>query len=400
VQDAGAPPSNANLYVESDADTVEVNSIAALQAAIAAAPPGRNILMAPGTYSGAMTLDGAGTQANPVVIRPRDGIDTVTISSSTWNWSATAAHLILVGFRFNGGRLNFRGTNRIDFCIFRQITRGIWTIGACPNARVSRCDFGAYAPSATDARECIYVDPTFIFSDMNMLVDYCYFHDNQPSIGRNAQEIIRSFGRGDKLTLTGSVLILDHCLFRNISNPGEGECLSNKWGGCITRFCTFENVNQYNSLNRLGDNSEYRSNWIENMGGAASLNIFGENHLVIGNRFVTDRIRVGAGNRTTQNLVDAGPGAVPTGLWARSRNCRIIGNIMDVGTIDVGDFWSNQTRTEVALNNNFHDNTGTINLDPTWQSGTTFDEDNEPYTPAVKLTPSDVGLSVIDDPLA
>jgi hypothetical protein len=101
------------------------------------------------------------------------------------------------------------------------------------------------------------------------------------------------------------------------------------------------------------------------MGGAASLNIFGENHLVIGNRFVTDRIRVGAGNRTTQNLVDAGPGAVPTGLWARSRNCRIIGNIMDVGTIDVGDFWSNQTRTEVALNNNFHDNTGTINLDPT-----------------------------------
>jgi hypothetical protein len=35
-------------------------------------------------------------------------------------------------------------------------------------------------------------------------------------------------------------------------------------------------------------------------------------------------------------------------------------------------------------------------LDPTWQTGTTFNEDNEPYVPATKLTPADVGLNAPD----
>ena len=97
VLDAGTPvASNANCYVESGADTVVVSTMADLQSAVNAAPPGRNILIAPGAYTGGtLTFNRNGTAANPIVIRPQNGIGTVTINGAQWTFANTSSRLVL-----------------------------------------------------------------------------------------------------------------------------------------------------------------------------------------------------------------------------------------------------------------------------------------------------------------
>jgi hypothetical protein len=228
-----------------------------------------------------------------------------------------------------------------------------------------------------------------------ILIDYCYIHDITPWHGENGQELIRSWGDPSIIALgpAGLVVVVDHCLFKNISVPGEGEVISFKSGGWTVRFSTFEDVRMYLQF-RQADNGEVRSCWFENMGGSAAFNGWGRNHLIIGNRFVgkLNMRAAPAGNAMAEEQIAGAPGR-----YSRADGNRIIGNVMDAGAIEVGTYWPNSDpRNRPAINNNLWNNTGAVVLDPTWQTGTTFNEDNEPYVPATKLTPADVGLNAPD----
>ena len=56
-------------------------------------------------------------------------------------------------------------------------------------------------------------------------------------------EVARTYAHQPALELArGETVTLDHCLFENIDIPKEGEIITVKMGGWVTRFCTFNNV--------------------------------------------------------------------------------------------------------------------------------------------------------------
>jgi hypothetical protein len=124
------------------------------------------------------------------------------------------------------------------------------------------------------------------------------------------------------------------------------------------------------------------------------LNVFGPDHLVIGNRFVDGlSMRVAAGNGAWADMVS---GAAPIETYAPATNCRIIGNTFEAGRMSVGGYWSTQNQTLPADGNVIEATSppSAVNLIPAWETNTTVNSTTtEPYVAAVKLTPSDVGLN-------
>lgn len=398
VQDAGGQQSPlSNCFIVGGQDTVEVSSMAALESAVNAASPGRQILIAPGTYSGGnLDFTGNGTEANPIVIRPRDGLGTVTINTARWALTSSSSRLVFTQLFHNGALIEIFGLHqRISRCQFRQIDVSAIPVRAAVGTRIDHCDFSDYI--GTNNKKCIQFEPDGFGDGTNAptLIDYNYFHDITPSVGGNGNEIIgwnAAGGSNMDLGPAGAIGVVDHCLFKNIDIPDEGEFISLKAGGWRVSFCTFEIMGHYLQP-RTGNNCEFRSNWFEAMP-SHCLNIWGDDHLVIGNRFVGNlNMRIGSGNATSDELI---AGTVSVNSYACSRNGRFIGNVMGTGAILVGGYWSGDDNDEPAQDNNLYENTGTVPLVPDKETGTTFNVDNEPYTPAVKLTPADVGLSAPD----
>jgi hypothetical protein len=90
---------------------------------------------------------------------------------------------------------------------------------------------------------------------------------------------------------------------------------------------------------------------------------------------------IGAGNSAT-----VGPN-----FYHASTRGRYIGNT--ASSIIVGATFGAVAAVN-ATNNNLHNNTANIVIQ--YATGTTFNIDNEAFTPAVKLTPADVGLAAPD----
>jgi hypothetical protein len=395
---------NALCFVESGADTVEVSSMAALASAVNAAPAGRNILIAPGTYiGGSLTLDGRGAEDNPVVVRPRDGLGTVTINSNAWTIPTTSHDLVIEKLFFDGGQVKLNGTRqRISRGRFRNFGHGAIYVQVCRDSRIDHCDFAEWVPVDDTERSCVRLDPNTFHTGAtgNLLFDYNYIHDINPVIGRGGQEMIKFFGVFDNQNLPArSICVVDHCLFENIHMPsgGEDELVSVKSSGWAWEFCTFINTNMRLSQ-RNGNNMIVRSCWFEDMRPVSSLDVMGRGALIIGNRFEggnADTRCPAAGNATMDDKLS---GTAPLNSYGSCEDARIIGNVLTNGAVmQVGRTVPGPPHVP-ASNNNLWDNTGTVDT-TTWSdthTGTTFNEDNEPYVPAVKLTAADVGLNAPD----
>jgi hypothetical protein len=393
VQDSTAPTmgANANPFTINDIDTVVVNSMTALQNAVNAAPTGRQILIAAGTYTGGtLTFNRNGTQANPIVIRPQGGRGTVTINSANWTWSTGSSRLVFTNLHFQGGTLRFAGTNnRISRCRLR-------------NCRV-RMDDTLLVDCRLDHLDCAEGQTPIDFRNMakfargaaRMLVDHCYIHDYT---GTTIQAW-EGFGDvdGDYLDLEqGDSITFDTVLVRNIAH--NGEFVVNKVSGLVFRNVTFENINGEFEL-RTGFQSDLISCWFEDIDGG--IKPWGRGHRVYGNRFVGGMdLWCPIGNDTTQGMIDNGPQA----HYARCE---------DTGHITVGNFWNGAANppcefpaTNCLIEENTRDaggsavtfQNGNANnpLNPGWTNITVNGTTSISYTPAVKLTAEDVGLAAPD----
>ena len=255
-------------------------------------------------------------------------------------------------------------------------------------------------------------------TNVRNLLDYCCFHDlvyTATDLG-NGNEPLSWFAQPQNMSLgpAGAVGTIDHCLFSNQAVRGESEFISLKSGGWKVSFCTFDNIDFYSSF-RTGDNGEIRSCWFERTKSPA-FNIFGSNHLFIGNRFVGRlNVRIGPGDAPSAQVA---AGTVGLDAYAHSGSCQIIGNRMGSGRLQIGGYWSvdperpNTFPTSPALNNNLFENTrdvggdahsfddGTLADGDRRHAGTTFKDPGADsqfdYLPAVKLTDSDVGLAAPD----
>ena len=209
-------------------------------------------------------------------------------------------------------------------------------------------------------------------------------------------EVVSTYAHQPALELPrGQTVTLDHCLFENIEIPKEGEIITVKMGGWVTRFCTFKDVDLYYSF-RKTRNSELRSCWLEQMKNPC-LNVFGPDHLVIGNRFVGDMsMRLAAGDGAWADVVSR---ARLKGTYAPATNCRIIGNTFETGRMHVGGYWGNQKQT-LPADGNLIETTrppSAVKLIPGWEVNTTVNSTTaEPYEEAARLTAADVGLNAPD----
>ena len=250
------PPASelADCGVQSVADTVVVSSMTELEVAVAAAPAGRHILVAPGKYGvSTISLHGNGTEDKPIVIRPQDGLGTVTIDDPRWTFSKSSSWLIVERFYFGGSRIILQGDhNRIARCRFRNINVSASIVThAARDCRIDHCDFADLNPPKGSVAQPIDVKPKYFGNGVAacLLIDYCYFHDMNPAFGQNGMELARTHSVHQSLELArGETVTLDHCLFENIDIPKEGEVITVKMGGWVTRFWTFDNVGLYYSF--------------------------------------------------------------------------------------------------------------------------------------------------------
>jgi hypothetical protein len=380
--------------VASGVDTVVVSSTSALQAALDAAPPGRQILVAPGTYAAAsITWNNNGTEINPIVVRPQNGLGTVTFNSPSWAFNLASSHMVMSGFYFTEAHIELRGNfNRISRCRFRQINGQTIFIANCKDSRVDHCDFSDYV-SGTGTKVPIWISNGSVGSGASarLLIDYNYFHDISSS-GGLSNPILAPNASSSNACIAMSGIVIDHCLFENIVREGSAQDIDIKTSNVTVRFCTFAGGGSSYLQTRKGNFCELRSNWFENVN-SHPLKVFGEGHLIIGNRCVGGTLWVCSGNEPSLNCTSGG--------YAPAVDCRIVGNIVD-NDIDVGRLYSDLTKSADAVGNILEGNmAGNIDLttDASWHSGTVVNPTtSEQYVAAVKLTAADVGLAA-GDPL-
>ena len=298
--EASPPAGGAECGVQRGADTVVVSSMTALEVAVAAAPAGRHILVAPGKYGAStISLHGNGSEDKPIVIRPQDGLGTVTIDDPRWTFSDSSSWLVVDQFYFGGSRIVLQGDhNRISRCRFRNINvKASIVIHAARDCRIDHCDFS----DLTNHVSCIHIRPQHFAKGTarKLLIDYCHFHDLTITGKGKSKSIIQTFSHPDWIDLPrGSTVIVDHCLFENCDFPNTGEIIIMKIGGYTVRYSTFLNIREYLEFRAAG-NGEIRSCWFENNGGA--IMAFGPNHLIIGNRFVNEDLWIASGNGYWEN---------------------------------------------------------------------------------------------------
>jgi hypothetical protein len=394
-----------NCFTESAA-TIVVNTMAALRTAVNTADPGDQILIAPGVYAGGtMTFNRDGTTANPIVVRPEDGLGTVTITNAAWTIANTASRLVFEKLHFQGGGIVLMGDhNRISRCRFREFGGSAIRMETARDCRIDHCDF-----SNTQAGHCINPRGAAAYgagTAARNLIDYCYFHDTTGSTSADTGVAIYGFGDGGLTghnVARGQSLIIDHCRFDNINH--NGEFVVNKVGGIIWRYCTFDDINGYFQF-RTGAHFEVRSCWFEAL---EDLHLWSEDNLFIGNRLVGGlNAWVPCGNGS---WVDQQSGAVPTNRYEPSTNSTFIGNRLGTGRLQVGAFWPNNANPVASLparntlleantrdgGGNAHEFINTF-VNPGHVNTTVRTTTNQPFVAAVKLTAADVGL-LADDPL-
>ena len=381
-----------------------VSSAAALESAINNAPPGRNILIAPGTYAGGTrTFTPSGTAANPIVVRAQNGTGTVTFNDA--RWSIQGNGLVLSRLYFDDARIGLDGgCNRIRItrCRFRGINGATINLNACVDTRIDHCDFSDYV-SNTGSKGCIRFRHTNVGNGTmrRVLVDHLYVHDIATGEGTNGSEPLGSTSSAGGSAIAFPQVVFDHILFRNVGPvPEEGEIIGAKFSGGIIQFSTFDNSTQmYQNLPRTGSDWVMRSCWIE--GGRNPQVMTGcLRTSVIGCRFIGGQhLAIHAGNGPYWSTSNTATFHFP------SDQTRIIGNVLDTGQIRIGAYWSSggddhpARNTLVAANirNGASATTGNNGVVLLNQTGTTIQATTmEQYVVATKLAPGDVGLAAPD----
>src|SRR5690606_33456028 len=193
---------------------------------------------------------------------------------------------------------------------FAEITRFIHDVPRGFDHRVDHSEYATYIAGGN--RGVMNFDANNIRDGIvgRIRFDYNYIHDITPSSADGGSEIIRtgstSQAIGTSWTVANPFIWIENNLLVNISIPGEGEVFSIKSPGNIIRGNTLINVQMYISLRTTHD-TEVSQNWIEGGSGLA-INGHGRNNRYIANRVLDGReFRIGAGDATTQDQIDALP---------------------------------------------------------------------------------------------
>lgn len=314
------------------AETIHVDSIEALNAAVSKAGPGDEIVLVDGEYRDAkLAIHGTGAEGAPVLVRAETvGGVKLTGESGLRLWGR---FVTVEGFRFVDGH-----SGSSDVVQFRRNSDE-----AATDCRLTRCSIVDYnAPGGGETKwVSIYgqrnrVDHCYIAGKTtdgttlvvwldgepnHHLIDYNHF-GFRPDLGKNGGETIR-IGTS-QMSLTSSATIVENNLFDECD--GEIEVISSKSNDNIYRNNTFDNCAGMLTL-RHGDRATVVNNVFIGRGkrGGGGVRVIGGDHVVTGNHMQglvgTDDFRAALSIMNTQ------PNNELNG-YALVRNAKVVGNVV------------------------------------------------------------------------
>jgi len=370
--------------------TVNVSTVAQLNAAIAAATIGTTIQLAAGTYAGAVTVNKDFPAADALIIKGATNFASI----ATGAWTVTGARQIITGIDFSAttARINLRGTNNhIVGNKFRNwTTAGVIALGN-NNTDTRSYNEVAYneigppgSPAGVTYRWGIKGSSGTSESSVakhawihhNWFRDYNSGYQGADTRG-DAMEVGESGIVSYANTLVAGWYIEDNVV-TNAQLAGES-LFDVKYGGCVIRRNTVDVASSDCKIQaRMGRNSILESNYMA----SGVVQVYGKGHKIVGNH---GALRVNAGEDSWDVLSNLHHQSVDT-LVAKN-----------TGSLTVG-YQANAAYTFPALTTTIEEHSGTITLDADGQTGT-IDNRSSPSSygcvPAVQKTSADVGPSAI-----
>jgi hypothetical protein len=359
--------------------TISVFGPSNLSAALSNAQPGDQILLASGNY-GKPTYSKNGTASKPIVIKAASG---ARVTMDGFNFGGSYG--ILSGITFNKGTVVITGHhNRVTRSRFNN-ARVDASGGQHAYNRVDHNDFASVQGMAVEIN--VKSNAT---EHQGWRIDHNYFHDHRVS---DTEEVVRILT--DQFDTSN--VIIEYNLFDKvqIGASSQREVISLKTAGGIIRGNTITNTPLGTLAFRETSRSIAEGNYLA---GNAKLRIFGDDHIVRGNRLeASAEIVIGAGDGVaTQSQCDVGKkvagirnGGRCVSMHAAARNVKVYDNI---GQISVGGAYSGDNVP--AQNTQLWNNSGAVKFGK--NSSTQNRGGSATNNTARKLTPSDVGPNAPD----
>jgi poly(beta-D-mannuronate) lyase len=302
--------------------TYNVSTAADLTTKLGIVNAGDTIVLANGTYAGNFTLDRVGNAGAPISIIPANPNDP-NRAKFTGRIFLKNVYAVLGspdvaggGFRFENGGVNITGSNN-------HVTRNLFYNGTgtypavfctegASNNRVSYNEVTAwhkygmrvvdYSPGATGNR-----------------LDHNYIHDsnfNPPKTEPGGEAIQLGTGRNESCQVIST--LVEYNLIVNVDTDEDGEIISVKSSGNTIRYNTIKSCGDIGLTLRQGNSTRVEANWLYNQ----RIRVYGDDHVVIGNRIIGYDLEVMAGD-SDKSCPDFANG------HANAKRQWIAGNIID-----------------------------------------------------------------------
>jgi poly(beta-D-mannuronate) lyase len=273
------------------AKKIVVTSIAELQQAINAAMPGDIILLKNGVYptTGDITINKAGTKAQPITIAAEEQGGAEIAGSSGFNLVAPASWIVIRGFKFTHAASKARSGSGTSFCewthnVFETPGTGEYLLVAGSDHQV---DYNTFQNKDSLGR-FIAIRGSGSQIAERLWIHHNYFKTQKNQGNRNGAEALQ-FGLSG-FSLSSSNSIVEYNLFEDCE--GENELISIKASRVTVRYNTIRNCPAQFTL-RHGNFNEVYGNYFINTPG---LRIFGDDHLIYSNHFENCNIGINIGN--------------------------------------------------------------------------------------------------------
>jgi poly(beta-D-mannuronate) lyase len=278
------------LGVLSPIYAANVDSLKALQDAIAKAKPGDEIVVMDGVYKGRLTINAKGKPDKPITIRAGSRGKAQFVEPLSIN----GENIVLDGFYLTArGAIAISGSHiRVTRCTMSNVVGGLdqgkWVrvSAGAQQVEIDHCLFENKENNTRLDKECQLLQVMDAGRNERHHIHHNHFRNVAKGKTGNGYETIqlraeipRGASKGDHLKLGPSGTVVEYNLFENCN--GEAELVSVKTVGDLLRYNTFRNCSGNLSL-RHGKDNVVDGNYFFGSGGVV---LNGTGHVVANNYF-------------------------------------------------------------------------------------------------------------------
>jgi poly(beta-D-mannuronate) lyase len=273
---------------------IKVNSLPALEQAIAKAVPGDHIVLAGGHYdsSGPIAVAAAGTKEHPIVITAETVGGVEIKGEAGFRLVRPAAYVAIRGFIFKHKAGEMDLPAGVHHC---RITRNVFELAVAGRARYlsvagddNEIDHNTFRHKSTEGQMLQVQGPRNSEMAQRTWIHHNYFHDFANSRRNNSSAL--HIGHSAR-SMTSAYSVVEHNLFVRTQGENEG-AICNKASDNVYRFNTFGQESTELSL-RHGKRCLVYGNYFL---GGNGLRFFSHDHRIYSNYFENCRPAIAIGN--------------------------------------------------------------------------------------------------------